>query len=273
MSNNAIKAYENLMAKINEAYPTLSNRLKDIASFALEHPTSMALETIATIAEEAKVPPSALIRFGKALGYNGFSEMQRVFQSYVAVQTASYKERIHQDMVDLDNEEENSPVSLLAKYCKENIISLEHLRNGISPHSLTKAVRLIKEADHIYLSGVRRSLPVATYLSYMLSHAGCKAHLLDGIGGMLTEQCSNIEDSDLLIVTSFHPYSSEAQNIVQQALEKNIPLIAISDNNLSPICRNADVAFIVHDAEVHSFRSLTATMVLAQTLATSLLFS
>ncbi|RYV01361.1 Fe-S cluster assembly protein HesB [Shewanella sp. OPT22] len=272
MSDNAIKAYETLNARIAEQYPTLSNRLRDIASFALEHPTAMALETVANIAKEAGVPPSALIRFAKAFNYSGFSEMQRVFQSYVTSQTASYKERISHDMVNMEAAEGDTPSALLQQYCRENIISLQHLQQGISADSLNSAVQLIKSADHIYLSGQRRSLPISTYLTYALSHAGCKVHLLDGMGGLLKEQCSAITEKDLLIVTSFHPYSSEALEVIQHVSSSKTPYIAISDNGFSPISRNATVSFTVHDAEVHTFRSLSATMLLAQTLATSLVF-
>lgn len=273
MKDSPLKDYEALTAEISERYPTLSKRLGEIASFALEHPTSMALETIANIAKTANVQPSALIRFAKAFGFKGFSEMQRVFQGYVTVHTASYKERISQDMIEIEDGKKDSPYGLLTQYCRENIVSLEHLQNGVSPDDLNRAVALMKDAEHIYLIGQRRSLPISTYLSYSLSHAGCKVHLLDGIGGLLKEQVSCIGPKDLLIVTTFHPYSSEAIDVVEKIKDVGTPYIAISDNGISPISRDASVSFNIHDAEVHSFRSLTATMLLAQTLATSLLFN
>ena len=270
--STSLKNYEELTAAINEQYPSLSKRLREIANFALEHPTVMAMETVANIAETANVQPSALIRFSQAFGFSGFSEMQRVFQTYVTFHSASYKERISSDMVEIDPVEQNSALSLLRQYCRENIISLEHLQNGVSEEKLNQAIELIKKADHIYLLGQRRSLPVSTYLTYALSHAGCKVHLLDGIGGLLKEQCSNITNKDLLIVSSFHPYSSEVLEVLEILNEKKSPYISISDNTMNNVSRDATVSFNIHDAEVHSFRSLTATMLLAQTLATGLLF-
>ena len=273
MSNINLQNYEDLIEKISNQYPSLSKRLREIASFALEHPTSMALETIANIAKSAQVQPSALIRFAKSFGFSGFSEMQKIFQLYVTTHTASYKERISQDMVDVEYGEKDSPYSLLQQYCKENIISLEHLQSGISAADLKSSTKLIQSAEHIYIMGQRRSLPVSTYLTYTLSHAGCKVHLLDGIGGLLREQCTAITENDLLIVVSFHPYSNEALEVIQIVNQKKAPYIAISDNGISPIARDATISFNVHDAEVHTFRSLTATMILAQTLATSVVFT
>lgn len=65
--------YEDLARAITDAYPALPNRLQVIARFALGNPDAMALSTVAEIARGASVPPSAVIRFAKALGYDGFS--------------------------------------------------------------------------------------------------------------------------------------------------------------------------------------------------------
>ena len=73
----------------------LSDRLQLIAQFALEHPTDMALGTVAEVAARAKVQPSAIVRFAHALGYGGFTELQQVFRSrLVAGAVPSYRERI-----------------------------------------------------------------------------------------------------------------------------------------------------------------------------------
>ena len=47
-------------------------------------------------------------------------------------------------------------------------------------------------------------------------------------------------------------------------------MIVISDSMVSPISRFADVFFEIKDAEVQGFRSLTASLCLAQTLAVGL---
>ena len=249
----------------------LSRRLRQIAAFALEHPTAMALETIADIARSADVQPSALIRFAQSFGYSGFSEMQKVFQQHVAAQSAGYKERVRQELAKSDKEPE-SAYALLREYCEANIVSMRHLQDGISAADLNKAVKLMAAAGQIYLIGQRRSFPIAAYLAYALSRSDCRVYLLDGHGGMLLDQARGMRRGDLLVAISFHPYSQETIDVAAQAREQKVPCISISDSKLSPIAEHAAVHLGVHDAEVHSFRSLTASMCLAQTLATSLAF-
>jgi DNA-binding MurR/RpiR family transcriptional regulator len=118
----------------------------------------------------------------------------------------------------------------------------------------------------------RRSFPVANYLHYMLSRVDCSTHVLDGSGGMLKEQAACMTGDDLLIAISFYSYAEDTVEIVGMAANKGVPCIGISDSELSPVCKAATIHFSIHDAEVHKFRSLSATMVVAQVLATSLAF-
>ena len=72
--------YEQLKGELSRLYPGMSPQLQRIATFALEHPQDMALDTVATLARGVGVQPSAMVRFAQALGYDGFSELQRVFR-------------------------------------------------------------------------------------------------------------------------------------------------------------------------------------------------
>jgi DNA-binding MurR/RpiR family transcriptional regulator len=272
MSKLDTNDYDALRDSISERYNTLSKRLRDIAKFALEHPTDMALETIAVISKRAEVPPSALIRFSQAFGFSGFTEMQRTFQSRVFERSASYKERVR-NIVDSDSEDGGTdPNSLLRQYCDANIMSLEELRKNIDSSNLEKATKLLNDADTIYLMAQRRAFPVATYLFYALCHSDRRTCLLDGSGGMLSEQAQNISKQDILLTTSFHPYSSETNKVSQIAKDNGIPVIAITDSTLNPIARLATISLVAHDTEVLSFRSLNSSMCIAQTLATALAF-
>lgn len=59
-------SYETLRAEIARRHAGLSGRLRQIAEFALDHPTDVALGTVAKVARRAGVPPSAVIRFARA---------------------------------------------------------------------------------------------------------------------------------------------------------------------------------------------------------------
>ena len=101
------------------------------------------------------------------------------------------------------------------------------------------------------------------------SYVEKRAFLLDGVAGMTSEQTGMLGTEDLVIAISFRPYASETLGVVERASKNGTPLIVISDSRLSPVAKDAEVCFEIKDAEVRQFRSLTATMCLAQTLVIS----
>jgi len=262
---------ESLRSAITSRYEELSPRLKQVASFVLDNPNDIALETLAVNAKRCDVQPSTIVRFAKVFGYTGASEMQRLFRDEIltAAPSPSYSERIRQFNERSDSVDRMMPYNVMQEFAESNIIALEHLRDAVRKEDLDRSIDLIQNAHTIYLAGVRRSFPVAAYLAYSLSHVEKRAFLMDGVAGMTSEQSWMLGAEDLLIAVSFKPYASETLSVVETAAANGVPLIAISDSRLSPIAKNADVCFEIKDAEVRQFRSLTASMCLAQTLVIS----
>ncbi|HEX5789321.1 MAG TPA: MurR/RpiR family transcriptional regulator [Woeseiaceae bacterium] len=246
----------------------LSPRLRQVAAYVLDHPNDMGLETLAVIADRCGVQASTIVRFAKAFGYEGASQMQRLFRDELISTTPSpsYAERVRQFNAKSGDGRSLTPHDLLREFTESNIIALEHLKESVPAGDLERAVDLIVKANNVYLVGLRRSFPVAAYLAYALRHIDKPAHLIDGLAGMLTEQSSMLASEDLLFAISFRPYAKETADIVQRARTAGAAVVAISDSQLSPVAREADISFDIKDAEVRQFRSLTASLCLAQTL-------
>lgn len=262
---------ESLRSAITSRYDELSPRLKQVASFVLDNPNDIALETLAVNAKRCDVQPSTIVRFAKVFGYNGATEMQRLFRDEIltAAPSPSYSERIRQFHERSDSIDRMLPYNVMQEFAESNIIALEHLREAVREEDLEHSIRLIQNAHTVYLAGVRRAFPVTAYLAYSLSHVDKRAFLMDGVAGMTSEQSWMLGKEDLLIAVSFKPYASETLAVVETAAKNGVPIIVISDSRLSPIARNSAVCFEIKDAEVRQFRSLTASMCLAQTLVIS----
>ncbi|MBM4195475.1 MAG: MurR/RpiR family transcriptional regulator [Gammaproteobacteria bacterium] len=264
-----------LRSDIVRRHESLSPRLKQVAAFVLEHPNDIGLQTLAVIAGRCHVQPSTVVRFAKAFGYDGASEMQKLFREEILsfAPSPSYADRVQQLAERAGSADPLSPHGLLQEFADNNALALEHLKSSVPRGDLEAAVHLIRQAETIFLIGLRRSFPVASYLAYALPHVENKrAWLIDGLAGMLSEQGAMLRRGDLLIATSFRPYAKETAEIVAHAREAGAGIIAISDSRLAPIARGADIVFEIKDAEVRQFRSLTASLCLAQTLVISYAF-
>lgn len=268
---SAPRAFEQLKDQLSRAYPAMSPQLQRIAGFALEHPQDMALDTVAALARGAGVQPSAMVRFAQALGFGGFSELQRVFRGRLVERSnngmRNYRERIAAFRA---KQERSGPAGVLGQFVADGIASLEHLHDQVAPADLAAAVKLLASARTIYVLGHRRSFPVAYYLAYALSQLELSTQLLDTVGGMLREPARLIGPKDALLVVSFKNYTPEVVEVAQACHARKVPVVAITDNALSPLVRPARVCFQVEENASQPFRMLVAPMCLAQALVVAL---
>jgi DNA-binding MurR/RpiR family transcriptional regulator len=214
------------------------------------------------------VQPSTIVRFAKSFGYDGASQMQELFRDEMLTQppSPSYAERIRQFNRRAGANGSIAPHDVMREFADSNILALEHLKESVRKPDLERAIELIRAANAVYIVGLRRSFPVASYLAYALRHVDKRAYLLDGVAGMLTEQAGMLGTKDLLVAISFNPYAPETAQIATAAKERKARIVAITDSRLSPIAGAADLCFEIKDAEVRQFRSLTASLCLAQSL-------
>jgi DNA-binding MurR/RpiR family transcriptional regulator len=265
--------FDILKGDLARAYPALSPQLQAIANYALEHPQDMALQTVARLAKGAGVQPSALVRFAQALGYGGFSDLQGVFRTRLVERSnnspglRNYRERIEAFRA---AHPKSGPIAVLNQFIGDGIASLEQLHEHVSGADLRAAVKLLAAAHTIYVLGQRRSFPVAYYLSYALTRLELRAPLLDAVGGMLKEPARLIGAKDALLVVSFRNYTPEVIEVAQSCRTRKVPVVAITDNALSPLARAAAVCFQIEEQTSRPFRMLVAPMCLAQALVVAL---
>ena len=261
---------DDLNAEITKNFSELSKRLQQVAKYILDSPNEIAFGTVAVIAKDANVHPSTLIRFSHAFGFTGFSDMQKLFQNKLMQESPNYEERIKLIQDDRSLEGKDAGIRLLEQLSHANSQALTNLKNNISQQDLEQARNILSQADSIHVKAVRRSFPIASYLAYLFNHINLRCFLLDGVGGMHQEQDHLIRKNDAVIVISFYPYADETQQTLNNAIARGNPVIVFTDSLLSPLAQYASVCFVVKEAEVHSFRSLTSTMCLVQSLALSL---
>ncbi|EXJ11858.1 MurR/RpiR family transcriptional regulator [Nitrincola nitratireducens] len=272
MTKITATSFEDLEKQIMDEYNSLSKRLQQTARYLLENPRDIALETVAVIANNAGVTPSTLIRFSNAFGFQGFTEMQRLFKGKLIEGVPDYSERIRLVRQEYGQSDTPSPLQLLDEFSAANIASLEQLSHEIDADTLNKVLDILAAAEATHIVGVRRAFVIASYFAYALRHVDRRAYLIDGIGGMYSEQAQAIGKQDAVIAISFSPYGQETLNVANIALEKEVPLIVISDSPLSPLARHASACLIVQEAQVRSFRSLNSSLCLAQTLSIALAY-
>ena len=131
----------------------------------------------------------------------------------------------------------------------------------------SKAVDVILGARHIYILGTRSSYFVAGYLNFYL-------HLLTGnvtlvqsnAAGEIFEQLLRIGPGDVMIAISFPRYSKVTKNTVKFAQDRGATIVAVTDNELSPVYQMADAALLAPSEMISFVDSMVAPLSLINAL-------
>ncbi|OBV39775.1 MurR/RpiR family transcriptional regulator [Janthinobacterium psychrotolerans] len=268
-----VAAIDQLIQQIANEYESLSRQLKLIAKYVEQHRSSLMLERISDIAAACDVQPSAIVRFAQRFGYSGFSEMQEVFRQAYTEQTSAppnYQQRIRKLIVDGDRQ--LSAGDMTRAFIGASYAGLNDLAAGLDDVQLEAAVTLLQQADNIYVVGVRRSFPIASYIAYALEHTAKRVHLVSGLGGMHRDQMRSIRRGDVAIAISFAPYGKETLQCARLAQDNGAKVLVITDSKLAPLARAADALLTVTEGSAFAFRSLTSTICLCQALFIALAY-
>lgn len=249
---------DQLMTQIEQQHANMPKRLREIGNFVLGHPEAIALSTLAELAAETDIATSAFVRFAQTLGFDGFSQMQALFRQQVRSSWPQYASRLS-DMADVDPADHFEALSVSA------VESINRLSNTVSMEHLETAVRKLTDAETIWFAAGGRAKPVTVYMSYVLTKLGIRSQEFREAPAEAMRELNLVGPRDVLLVVSFAPYGELTVKLAQEAASRGVKIISITDTMVSPVA--LDTTLLVTEENIFGFRSLCATMNLAQYLA------
>lgn len=257
---------------LNERH-LFTNRMLESGAWVLDNQRIVALETLSVMARKSQLTPSIFVRLAKAMGFDGFSDMQRLFRApLLDAFPTSLSERISHSQGDEVVHDPGDICAMGQSFFRANSASLAHLGSRLAELPLDAAIDRILAARTVHIIGLDRSFPVASYFAYALRRARVQAIQITGIGSLAADQVAVMRPGDLLVSISFPPYAQNTIDATSAVRAAGHPVIAITDTPVSPITEGVTEILTVDDAELHGFRSLTAVMSLVQTLAIGLAY-
>jgi DNA-binding MurR/RpiR family transcriptional regulator len=262
--------YEEFIRLVHDRYDAMSKTYQKISVYLTQSPNDVAVLSVNAIAERCGIHASSFVRFAQSLGYEGFKDLQGLFQRRLSTAAPGFEARKKALEAELGARTDRSEAGFLRDLVVRDIASLQDILAQISGEDLATAVDLLEKSETIFLIGQLRSAPVVELLRYVLTMLGKRCVLLDPGGGLATYMARTMKDTDLLFAVSFRFYATEVVNVVEDAAARGIPIVAISDSTLSPLAKSATVLFPVPEHEYTFSRSLAAPMCLAQALTVAL---
>lgn len=255
---------EELRQAMQMHFHALSPRLQQIADLLMRDPQAVATESSRDLALELGVPQSTLTRFAKVMGFPTFKKIQALCKEQYIQLPRDYLDRLKRNQ---SPDPSSEPSALHLDFAQAVQQSLQMTALELSDDKLAAASQLLQSASEVWIHGVRRAYPVATYLQYLLLKVGIRASLLDNNGGLLEPSLGRLHSQGVLIVVTYSPHASETELVLTQAQRQGVRTIALSDPVPSQHAKDIDILFEVREGEVFGFRALSTSMYIAQSLA------
>ena len=237
---------------------------KRIAGYILENYDKAAFMTASKLGKLVGVSESTVVRFASELGYDGYPSMQRALQEMIRSRLTS-TQRIQAAGDLLDRED------LLGAVLQSDIDKLREIVGEADRAEFDNVVERIMRARHIYILGVRSSSFVAGYLNFYM-HLLCENVTLvqSNAAGEIFEQLFRIGPEDVMIAISFPRYSKVTMNTVKFAQDRGASIIAVTDNELSPVYQMSDAALLAPCEMISFVDSMVAPLSLINALLVAL---
>ena len=255
---------KSILHTIENNMSSFSKGQKRIAGYILENYDKAAFMTASKLGKLVGISESTVVRFASELGYDGYPSMQRALQEMIRSRLTS-TQRIQAAGDLLDRED------LLGAVLQSDIDKLREIVGEADRAEFDNVVERIMRARHIYILGVRSSSFVAGYLNLYM-HLLCENVTLvqSNAAGEIFEQLFRIGPEDVMIAISFPRYSKVTMNTVKFAQDRGASIIAITDNELSPVYQMSDAALLAPCEMISFVDSMVAPLSLINALLVAL---
>lgn len=257
---------QDLWADIETRYDQLPPRLREAARYVRDHPADVALHGLRRVARDAALSPAALARLVQTLGFGGWEEFQNLHRSWL---TESGMNVFSSRAGSIGAQ--GAEATLLDRIAAAE---MENIRLGLAPERrprMADAARLLTAAPAIGVLGLRSCHSVAFALHYGLALFRDRVVLIGGAGGLVLDALDTLPPDAALVAISVAPYSRETVEATRHARDAGLRIVAMTDGELSPLSRLADITLIAgNDGPAH-LASVTGFTALAQALTSLVL--
>ena len=219
------------MPQIKRHYDGLTAAEKRVADYVLQYPSEAAGLSAAALAKQAGTAPSAVIRFCKSVGFEGFSSLKMQLAVELSRQTpASYMASVAQS---------DSPSAVLDKIFAANVKALQDTVSRLDRSAFQRAVEALSGAQAVYIYGIGTSAPMVGELQHRLMLLGIPAHgYTDVVAARLSTM--NIKPGDVAFGISHSGRTEATVDALALSKAAGATTVCLTSYAGSPITRYSD---------------------------------
>jgi DNA-binding MurR/RpiR family transcriptional regulator len=246
---------------------TLAERIREhdlsvgerrVAELVLSDPSRLAFGSVASVAADAGVGNSTVMRFATKVGFAGFRQLQEAARAEMDGRLRQATHRVRQPPA-------GDPVARAREIeltnLQETFARIDPTVAGAAADGLARAARVAVVAGDA-ACGVAQDF--ATQLGMV--RAGVELVAVGSIA--LSRSLAWLERADVLVAIDTARYERSIATAVERAATGGSRVLAVSDSHVSPIARVATWSFQIVDTGAGPFDSFVAALALTNLLVT-----
>jgi DNA-binding MurR/RpiR family transcriptional regulator len=237
---------------------------KRLANFLIDNWTEIPMLSIEKIAEKSGVSMASITRFTRKLSCRGFYDFKSQVKSEHMKIIANPTERFFSIPGDLKGKKS------LIKAARQDVKNINHLLATISEETFRRLVDMIEKADLVFTFGIGISSIFSNLIAYTFNQIEKKTHSLDEGNIPVEEKIFYIKKNDVIILSSFFPYSRSTGEFAKLAHELGLTIVLLTDSEYSPLARYASLVLKVPRENILFTTSISALTVLLNAIATEI---
>lgn len=254
----------NLQDEIKKNVEKFSRGQKRLANFLVDNWTEIPLMSITKIAEKSGVSMASITRFTRKLSCKGFYDFKNQIKSEHIISIANPVERFFSIPSDLRGKKS------LIKAARQDVKNINRLLATISEETFRRLVDMIEKANFIFTFGMGISSILSNLIAYTFNQIQKKTFSLDEGNTPVEEKIYHIKKNDLIIFSSFFPYSKCTVEFAKLAHELGLTIVLFTDNEYSPLSRYASLILKVPRENILFTTSISSLLVLLNAIATEI---
>lgn len=224
-----------------------------LAAFTVDHPTALAFDTVASVADQVGVSGPTVIRFATKLGFDGYGSLQQHVQSLVAGQLRRPNDR-HRDGIDGADEHRSIAVGSVERAL--STISVDDIRALATP--------LASAPGRVWITSSGTSSAGAYVLANGLAPLRSDVHHLTGSGAAISAELIAAAPDDVVIAIDMPRYERRIVDTARWLADVGATVLAITDGPLSPLASLAHTWVAVDVPAIGPFDSVLPTVAVAE---------
>ncbi|MCU0156364.1 MurR/RpiR family transcriptional regulator [Bacillus safensis] len=254
---------DDLIHKLQHKVSGLTEAQRRIADYIVQNPMEVAFLTVDKLASKVGTSTATIMRFSAAVGYSGFSELQKELQSNMKHKAAP-QTRLEANL------KHSNKSKLLHNHVELQFQNIQYALDNITEETFQHIVEKIASSRQVLCTSVRSGRPVGEYLSLGINRLLGNSQYIDADKSDWVDDLVHFQSDDFIIAVSYPRYAKRMKDLLEAAKLYGVEVLLITDSYSSPLTKYAQYVLPCSSASVGSHNSVVSAIFIVDYILSAL---